>query len=540
MIKIHSVNAFGVVVILLNVIGPMRVTNAAGRNITPKGMRPKAILAALASAPDFTRSRAFLQDLLWSESDMRKGSASLRQTLTVIRRALGESGVLRCNDGFVGLETAMVHCDPRREAHEKLAAGFDLPEFAEGLDIADAVFEDWIRDERARYQTMLENTASHLRKGNPAGQGPIAFHVRQDESSDAADFSDIFMDLYFQGLSDLARLHFQEERSQSEADFRLRADTIGNGALQRLRSVLIHGNGNRNRWAASEILSQPSDEWDPALLRLAYRCHETSLQMATEQSVERPETYARTRAMTAFSRFLELSGDAFSEVDQSFAVAHNADPRGVYLAYRAFLRTNLIVERKASDPQGLAEEAGEFIRSALRDEPLNGAVNAAASHVSLLLDNNATAARYFATRATEINPANPLGWSSLANALVREERPKEALEASQRALNISRLSKFSYWWEMNASLVSAINQDPKSALEHAVAAHAKSPEFRPPLRYLIALYFHFGKIEAAAEAMDQLKQLEPDFEFRLFDEASYPTATLRQLPLRSVSKVSSF
>lgn len=176
---------------------------------------------------------------------------------------------------------------------------------------------------------------------------------------------------------------------------------------------------------------------------------------------------------------------------------------------------------------------------ALRNEPLNGAVNAAASHVSLLLDNDAASARLLALRATEINPANPLGWSSLANAFVREDRPVEALSASQRALDISRMSKFSYWWEMNASLVSAVNQDPRAALEHAIAARAKSPDFKPPLRYLVALYFHFGKIDAAAEALEQLKRLEPDFEFRMFGEASYPTATLRQLPLKNVSKISS-
>ena len=220
-------------------------------------------------------------------------------------------------------------------------------------------------------------------------------------------------------------------------------------------------------------------------------------------------------------------------------MAYDADPRGVYLAYRAFLRTNLIVERKASDPQGLAEEAREFIARALCDEPLNGAVNAAASHVSLLLDNDSVSAREFASRSTDINAANPLGWSSLANAFVRENRPHDALKASKRALEIARLSKFAYWWEMNASLVSAANHDPRAALEHALAARAKSPEFKPPLRYLVALHFHFGNIDAAAEALQELKRFEPDFDFGLYGDASYPTATLRQLPLREISKISS-
>ena len=522
----------------LSVIGPVTLTDHEGKRIALNGMRPKAILAALASAPEFTRSRAFLTDLLWSEKPEKQGSDSLRQMLRVIRRKLNEPLVFDSEEGLVRLNTAVIDCHPKRELQEKLAAGFESPEFADGLDVADPVFEDWIRDERARYHSLLEETDALTRK--PAGlAGPITFHVSKDDARGASDYSDIFLDLYFQGISDIARLRVQEGSTSDDRDFKLRAETIGQGTLQRLRSELYESSGDRNRWAASEVLSQTSDVWDPALLRLAFRCHETSLQMVADNTSQSPETFARTRAATAFTRLLELSSEAFSATDRDFAVAYDADPRGVYLAYRAFLRTNLIVERRAADPQGLAEEARAFIIKALRDEPLNGAVNAAASHVSLLLDNDTISAREFAARSTDINAANPLAWSSLANAFVRENRPEEALTVSKRALQIARLSKFAYWWEMNASLVSAANHDPRAALEHALAARAKSPEFKPPLRYLVALHFHFGNIDAAAEALQELIRFEPDFDFRLFSDASYPTATLRQLPLREISKISS-
>lgn len=522
----------------LSVIGPVSLIDREGKKIALNGMRPKAILAALASAPEQTRSRAFLQDLLWSESDEKRGSASLRQTLTVIRRVLQEPDIFDCEKGFVRLNTAVINCYPKRDAQEKLASGFNIPEFAEGLDVQDPVFEDWIRDERARYQTMFENAENVTSEENNVS-GPITFQVWKDDPQVSADYSDIFLDLYFQGISDIARIQVQEGKSSNERDFKLRAETIGEGAMRRLRSALYQSKGERNRWAASEVLGQTSDQWDLALLRLAFRCHESSLQMIAKSPNQNTKLLARTRAATGFTRLLELSGDAFAETDRDFAVAYDADPRGVYLAYRAFLRTNLIVERKSSDPQGLAEEAREFIARALFDEPLNGAVNAAASHVSLLLDNDSVSAREFASRSTDINAANPLGWSSLANAFVRENRPLDALKASKRALEIARLSKFAYWWEMNASLVSAANHDPRAALEHALAARAKSPEFKPPLRYLVALHFHFGNIDAAAEALQELQRLEPDFDFGLFGDTSYPTATLRQLPLREISKISS-
>ncbi|MCV6592341.1 MAG: hypothetical protein OIF48_05265 [Silicimonas sp.] len=470
---------------------------------------------------------------------MKKGSASLRQTLTVIRRALGTPRVFVCDDGYVTLNTAVLECHPGREAQARVKSGFDLPDFAEGVDVASPVFEDWIRDERARYHMVFETLGDEAPEGKDRRAGPIIFHLERGSTAEEADYSDLFTDLYFQGLSDLTRVRVEEGSAGEEADFKLRAEAIGRGTLQRLRGVLFCNGASQNRWAASEVLGDADPQWDPALLRLAYRCHETSLQMLSESSNQSTETVARTRGISAFTRLLDLSTEAFEDTDRDLAMAHDADPRGIYLAYRAFLRTNLIVERKSPDPQGMAGQARDFALRALRDEPLNGAVNAAVSHVRLLLDNDVASAWQFATRATEINPANPLGWSSLANALVRDERPRDALQASRRALDIARLSRHSYWWEMSASLVSAVNQDPRAALEYAQAARAKSPDFKPPLRYLVALYFHFGKIEAAAEALDQLKQLEPDFEFRLFDEASYPTATLRQLSLRGVSKISS-
>src|SRR3954467_11193081 len=71
------------------VIGAFRVLTHDGQDLTPRGRKARALLAILALTPTRRRSRAALQDKLWSDRGPEQGAASLRQTLTEIRRAFG-------------------------------------------------------------------------------------------------------------------------------------------------------------------------------------------------------------------------------------------------------------------------------------------------------------------------------------------------------------------------------------------------------------------------------------------------------------------
>src|SRR5258707_13655009 len=74
----------------ISVIGAFRVLAHDGEDLTPRGRKARALLAILALTPGRRRSRPALQDKLWSDRGPEQGAASLRQTLTEIRRALGE------------------------------------------------------------------------------------------------------------------------------------------------------------------------------------------------------------------------------------------------------------------------------------------------------------------------------------------------------------------------------------------------------------------------------------------------------------------
>jgi len=133
----------------LRLAGRVRLLRADGVEITPRGRKAQGLLTLLGTAAECRRSRAALQDKLWSNRGPDHGAASLRQELAGIRRALGDwSGCLLSEAGWVGLDTARVRVRLDPDPSECELNG-DPPEFASGLDIADPEFEDWIRDQRA-------------------------------------------------------------------------------------------------------------------------------------------------------------------------------------------------------------------------------------------------------------------------------------------------------------------------------------------------------------------------------------------------------
>ena len=117
--------------------GTFAVLHPDGRAAPGLSRRAQGLLAYLACQPRMRAERAFLADLLWSDRGEEQARASLRQELSVLRRALPE-----------GTLTADRHCvalDPARIAVTGAGGG---PGFLQGFDLASEGFEDWLRQQR--------------------------------------------------------------------------------------------------------------------------------------------------------------------------------------------------------------------------------------------------------------------------------------------------------------------------------------------------------------------------------------------------------
>jgi DNA-binding SARP family transcriptional activator len=94
----------------LKLLGPLSVTGVDGRAIDLVVRKSRVLLAILALALAHSATRERLAFLLWSDHDDAHARSSLRQTLTVLRKELGD-GVLDCEDERVQLADATSDVD---------------------------------------------------------------------------------------------------------------------------------------------------------------------------------------------------------------------------------------------------------------------------------------------------------------------------------------------------------------------------------------------------------------------------------------------
>lgn len=180
-------------------LGPVDVTLEGGPPPAELLWRKNlALLVYLAHSPKRARTRDHLTGLLWGDKPESAARHSLREAIRLLRRALGDDGLVTDHDQ-VRLAAGAVRLDTDRfgEAEQsgdwETAAGLVEGEFLEGFGVPDASeFEDWLAAERARWrgrsaaalaaraQALLGR--GHLREAAAAG----AQALRLEPASDAA------------------------------------------------------------------------------------------------------------------------------------------------------------------------------------------------------------------------------------------------------------------------------------------------------------------------------------------------------------------
>jgi hypothetical protein len=195
--------------LVLDLVGPLRLTDSEGLDLTPRSRKAQGLLALIGTSPGLRRSRAWLQDKLWSDRGQEQGAGSLRQCLTEIRSSLGRHVVcLMTEAGWVALDPEKV----RVRAELPDSDRSDDTEFLEGLDIRDREFEHWIRDQRLHY---LQNV-----RGGPAACRRLKIGlVAECRGADAsAAVSGLALDLVAHSLLRFTEISVVDVRTQAGID----------------------------------------------------------------------------------------------------------------------------------------------------------------------------------------------------------------------------------------------------------------------------------------------------------------------------------
>ena len=153
----------------LRLLGPVGLTGADRQEIRGLLAQPRrfALLAYLAAAtPRGMHRRDSLAALFWPELDQAHARAALRQTLYVLRGALGAQVITSRGDEEVGLGFDSVRCDAAMFDEAMGAGRFEAAlelyrgDLLDGFFIAGAPeFEAWLEGERGRFHAAAARAA---------------------------------------------------------------------------------------------------------------------------------------------------------------------------------------------------------------------------------------------------------------------------------------------------------------------------------------------------------------------------------------------
>ena len=511
--------------VTLALYGQFRMTSASGSDLAPKSAKSQALLALLATSDTGSRGRLWLQNKLWPKSDRERASVSLRQALSEIRRALGlYRDVLSADRRSVSLAQARICIADRLEGQE----------FLEGIGLSDDdhALGDWLTRERVQIETPVA-LPFRTRATQVSRRPKIYFHTVGD-GAQLKLIEDIFVDCVVRSLREALTVdvHVGGAHSVPDDAFRVHVQAYAvEGAQVGIRGRIYHGAADELVWAgmtSTQLHGAPPVE-DLEIVSLGNQLIDALADALTLKVSEAQDVRdANLLIRMAVRRIFRMRPEALSEADEMLAQAHEIAPRGLSAAWRAQLRVIQEVERHPGRSEDLPEEARDLCGLAMELEPLNSMVLAAVANTRLVLDEDVSACNELARRSVSLNPSNPLAWDSLSTAKLYAGEIGEAHALAVRAQKISTGSPFGYWWDMGRCLTAALTGRGDEALKLAEAAHALSPEFRPPLRYLTALYAADDRPEAALRVADRLRRLEPDFSFdRIANDAEYPISPLR-------------
>lgn len=518
--------------------GRFRMETAAGDDRAPKSAKSQTLMALLATSDTGGRGRLWLQKRLWPKKEADKASTSLRQALSEIRRCLGDDrDLLDADRRSVNFDLARIDVVPAAPGAE----------FLEGIQLIDGdhAVSDWLEHHRAvaAPQPAPQATGENFVQRAVPPRPIVVFQTQSDKNTDLGLIEDIFVDCVARSMRETLSADVRIEGVTVDPNaFRVEVQAYrGEGATVGIRSRVRHGAPETLVWSgmtSTQLHGAPPVE-DLQIVSLGNQLIDALAEAMTANISDTQDIRdANLLTRLAIRRIFTLKPENLIEADEMLRLAEELGAGALSSAWRAQLRVIQHVELHDNRSEDLPEEARKLTVLAMEREPMNSMVLAAVANTRLVLDNDVNSCMELARRSVRLNPANPLAWDSLATAKLYAGDIGEAHALAVRAQKISSGSPFGHWWDFGRCLTAALTGRKAEALQLAEAAHALSPEFRPPLRYLTALYAADERFDDAQRTAERLKKLEPDFSFeRMAKDETYPISPLRWGGLLDSGKV---
>ena len=231
-----------------HLLGPPKFQTVAGDPVAIRSRKGTGLLACLALADGKSVGRDHLCALLWSDRQTAQARASLRQLLVDLRQDFGHASHIldTATDGAISFHETAVLSDVaefqrlrRADDRQSLEQAFALRrgQFLEGLAPENAVFADWLEDNRrvldnlwceatARLLRVLEREGDHRRSQDVAGR-----LLSIDPLCELAHQSVIRAHIAMNNRS-LALRHYQEFREKLDRELGAEPDALTRQIVQ--------------------------------------------------------------------------------------------------------------------------------------------------------------------------------------------------------------------------------------------------------------------------------------------------------------------
>ncbi len=513
--------------------GRFRIENEAGKDFTPRGSKSQGLLALLLAESQFGRTRAWLQDKLWSDRGQEQGAASLRQALAEIKRSFGDyAEILQANRKTVSLDRARVTLTSDGDG-----------EFLEGIDVRDPEFEQWLTIERSRRQSQMSVPLFDppgILSLSSATYPSIPVVIMLDGSSNPRlqIIEHLFIDYVSRTLRENlgSTVVLQEPSLIQPGTLVISMRTFDTNDESFALKISVDDYQRRGiLWSAvrSHVSMARATDANSDIISLACQLCEAVGDAMTGHILNVPfDRDANLLANIAVRKLFTIDKVDLEAADQLLQQAYDIEPRGIYQAWRAKLTTIQFVERYDTDLQALREKSDECCARALAADRTNSTILAAVADTRIILDQDYSSGGELALIGIRSNRSNPFAWSALSIAYLHSGDYEAAYKASVQAQRLAEGTRVKFWGDFHRSLTAAIIGRSGEALKLGISSNALAPNFRPTLRYLAVFQAAAGDIESARRSIRKLMKYEPSFTVdQLIRDKEYPAKLLHKTGL---------
>lgn len=510
----------------------LRAIDATGADLTPRRRKECALIALLALSPARRRSRAWLQDKLWSDRTPERGGMSMRRALSNIRGRWAQA------NRSLGSDARSVWLAPDVAVTRDDAVAAE--EFLVDLGVDDPEFLQWLREvTRAPAPGAAGVHAPAVQRLAPILIGVIAREGCRGPA--AAEIETEIIDLLSERLQQLGPVTVVHcggawagdmDRGQQGLEVEVGCDVARDRVRAQVRLLMTPARvflwAGRAEFGTGQHGGQTGRSAEADVMALV----NTVVTATLERS------FARFRGSLYF-QIQHASGLLFTGQRRDVAAAETvlsaladaAEAQAIVPAWRGFQRVTSFLEF-GGDAAGLQDEATGFAGEALRHGQTNPLALALAAQIEMKLAGDLERADHLATRAVSFGNSHPYALAAAAHSATLLGRHADSYRMSKHSLAVAAGLPNEFIWHMQCALASLAVGDIANAREHARRSHLGMAGYRPALRYMAALALIDRRPAEAEVYAARLRRIEPGFTLADLRRPDYPVDTLRALGLQ--------